>query len=125
MRRREAERGRAGHILAGETERLVADLLPITIARPADIKAHVRWGRRRRLPAEADRDEEAVVVGDRNVLGVDARPANTGVNIDRRRCDRNHPEQPRRPATPPSATALRCNTCRRENLAAAASPSDT
>ena len=64
------------------------------MARPADVEAHMRWNRR--WAAAEDRIEEVVVVGNWDLAGVQARPAAPGVHIDRRGCDRDCPEQPRR-----------------------------
>ena len=95
VRRREGDGYVAIHEVAGEAERLVADRLPGPCARPADVKAHVRrerewWWRW----AQADRYEEVVEVGYRNVVGVQAGVAASGVDVDRRGCDRDRPEQP-------------------------------
>ena len=92
----EADRCVAIHVVASEAEVLVTDLLPGPSTRPADVKAHMRRKRRRWWLVEANRDEEVVEVGYRNVGGAQARVAAPGVDVDRRGCDRNRPEQPRR-----------------------------
>ena len=94
VRRREGDGYVAIHEVAGEAERLVADRLPGPCTRPADVKAHVRRERERWWLAQADRDEEVVVVGYGNVVGVQAGVAASGVDVDRRGCDRDRPEQP-------------------------------
>ena len=43
-----------------------------------------------------DRDQEVVVVGDRNVVGAQSRLTATRVDVDRRGSDRDRPEQPGR-----------------------------
>jgi hypothetical protein len=88
----EADRRRTRDVLAGETERLVANLASLTLARPADVEADVRWNRR--WASAQDRIEEVVVVGDGDVAGVQPRPAAPGVDVDRRGCNRDRPEQP-------------------------------
>ena len=45
---------------------------------------------------DANRDEEVVKVGYRHIVGAQSRVAAPGVDVDRRGCDRDRPEQPRR-----------------------------
>jgi len=83
--------------VAGEAERLVTDLLPGPNTRPAHVEAHMRRERRwLRWWGDANRDEEVVKVGYRHIVGAQSRVAAPGVDVDRRGCDRDRPEQPRR-----------------------------
>lgn len=89
----EGHRGPSGYVVPLEAECLIADRSMFPVPMPANIEAHVRGNRPRASPANCV--EEVVVVLEANIVCVEASPSGCSVEADRRRRDRNCPEQPR------------------------------
>jgi hypothetical protein len=92
VRRGEAHRSPACHVLTLEAELFVPDLSVAAVAMPVDVKAHVRGNRLR--PASENRVDDVVVVLDLDVARPEPCPPGGSFEADRRGRDRDRPEQP-------------------------------